>query len=131
MPWRDRGGVDVVLLMMQCEDNPLVELARRARTGDFVAAEEFRQEMSLALEGMVRLALRKRICLSSFEQNVRARARRLQQSNDWQIPHDELARRTAGQVCDDMIDRLQVSRRQDTVAGSGRFGKDDTVVESR
>jgi hypothetical protein len=118
--------------MIQSEDNPLADLARRARSGDPVAAEEFRREMSLALEGMVRLALRKRIGFSSFEECVRARADRLQQSNDWQLPHDELVRRTAGQVCEDMIDRLQAGGRvQDTVACGGGFRKDHTVVGSQ
>ena len=118
--------------MMPCEDNPLAQLARRARSGDSVAAEEFRREMGLALEGMVRLALRKRIGFSAFEEYARARADRLQQSNDWQLPHNELARWTAGQVCDDMIDRLQAnSQVQDTVACGGGFSKHDTVVGSQ
>ncbi len=118
--------------MAQSEDNPLVVLAWRARSGDPVAAEEFRREMSLALEGMVRLALRKRICFSSFEEYARAQADRLQQSNDWQLPSDELARRTAEEVCEDMIDRLQAgSRPQDTVAVGGGFGQQDTVVGSQ
>jgi len=121
-----RGGVrcaNVELFMMQSEDNPLAELARRARSGDPVAAEEFRREMGLALEGMVRLALRKRICFSSFEEYARAQADRLQQSNDWQFPHNELARRTAGLVCEDMIDRLQAgSRVQDMVTCVGAGG---------
>jgi hypothetical protein len=115
--------------MMQSEDNPLAELARRARSGNPVAAEEFRREMRLALEGMVRLALRKRIGFSSFEAYARVQADRLQQSNVWQVPDDELVRRTAGQVCEDMIDRLQAgSRVQDTVACAGGSGKHPTVV---
>jgi hypothetical protein len=115
--------------MMQSEGNPLAELARRARSGDPVAAEDFRREMSLALEGMVRLALRKRSYFSSFEECVRAQADRLQQSNDWQFSQNELARRTAGQVCDDIIDRLQAgSRVQDTVVCTGGLSKHQTVI---
>ena len=118
--------------MMESEDNPLAALARRARTGDLVAAKEFRREMSLALEAMVRLALRKRIGFSSFEEYARAQADRLQQCNDWQLPQDELARRIAEQVCEDMIDRLQAgSRVQDTVVCGGGFGKHHTVVGSQ
>ena len=102
---------------MRFDDNPLEELARRARSGDPVATEAFRREMSVALEGMVRLALRKRICFSPFEEYARAEADRLQESSAWQLPRHELARQTAGQVCHDMIGRLQAGNRiQDTVA---------------
>jgi hypothetical protein len=102
---------------MQWENNPLEHLARRVRSGDLEAAEEFRQEMSLALEGMVRLALRKRACFNPFEEYARAEAGRVQDSRDWQLPRHELARQTAGQVCQDMIGRLQAGGRiQDTVA---------------
>src|SRR5262249_30258142 len=129
-----RGGrrrANVELLMMESADNPLAELARQARCGDPVAAEEFRRGMSLALEGMVRLALRKRSCFSPFDECVRAQADRLQQSSDWQLPHGELARRIAGQVCDDMIDRLQAgSRVQDTVACGGGLTEHPTMVGS-
>jgi hypothetical protein len=117
--------------IMQVEDNPLVELARRARSGDSVAAEEFRREMSLALEGMVRLALRKRICFSPFEEYARAQADRLQERR--QLPYDELARRTAERVCQDMIDRLQASSRvQDTlVCAFAGDGSRKTVASSQ
>jgi hypothetical protein len=117
---------------MQLENNPLEELARRVRCGEPGAAEEFRREMSLALEGMVRLALRKRACFNPFEEYARAEAERLQETSDWQLPRDELARQTAAQVCQDMIGRLQAGGRiQDTVlcvaAGRG-FLKDQTVA---
>jgi hypothetical protein len=102
---------------MHVENNPLEELARRVRWGDLDAAEEFHREMSLALEGMVRLALRKRACFNPFEEYARAQADRLQETSDWQLPGHELARQTAGQVCQDMIGRLQAGGRiQDTVA---------------
>jgi hypothetical protein len=102
---------------MQSENNPLEELARRVRCDEPGAVEEFRREMSLALEGMVRLALRKRACFNLFEEYARAVADRLQGSSDWQLPRDELARQTAGQVCQDMIVRMQAGGRiQDTVA---------------
>jgi hypothetical protein len=115
------------------DDNPLTELARRARSGDPAAAEAFRREMSVALEGMVRLALRKRICFSPFEEYARAQADRLQESSGGQLPDDELARRTAGRVCQEMIDRLQAgSRVQDTVpcVAAGGSSKYQTVVSS-
>ena len=88
-----------------------VQLARRVRLGDAGAAEQFRREMTLALEGMVRLALRKRICFSPFEEYARAEADRLQESSDRQLPMHELARRTACELCQDMIDRLQTGGR--------------------
>jgi hypothetical protein len=117
---------------LQHENNPLQELAWRVRCGEPQAAEEFRREMSVALEGMVRLALRKRSCLNPFEQQARAEADRLQERNDGQLPRDELARRTANQVCQTMIGRLQAGARiHDTVAsviaGSGPQ-KHQTVV---
>jgi hypothetical protein len=103
--------------MQEFEDNPLVDLARRARFGDPVATEDFRREMSMALEGLVRLALRGRVRFSPFQEYARGQADRLQESSDWQLPADELARRTAERVCQEMIDRLQAGRRvQDTVA---------------
>jgi hypothetical protein len=108
---------------MRFENNPLEDLARRVRRGDSRAAEEFRCEMTLALEGMVRLALRKRACFNPFEGYARAEANRLQENSDWQLPGRELARQTAGQVCQDMIGRLQAGGRiQDTVVcpGAGR-----------
>jgi hypothetical protein len=102
---------------MQIEDNPLAHLARRVRSGEPGAAEAFRREMSLALEGMVRLALRKCASFNPFEEYARAEADRLQESSDRQLPRHELARQTAGQVCQDMIGRLQAGGRlQDTVA---------------
>ena len=102
---------------MQHENNPLQELARRVRCGDSDAAVEFRREMNLALEGMVRLALRKRACFSPFEEHARAEADRLQATSDGQLPRDELARQTAGQVCQAMIGRLQAGGRiQDSLA---------------
>jgi hypothetical protein len=117
---------------MQFENNPLAELARRVRSGEPGAAEEFRREMSLALEGMVRLALRKRTGFSPFEEYARTEADRLQESNDRQLPRHELARQTAGQVCQDMIGRLQAGGRiQDTIAcvAVGRASvKDQTVL---
>jgi hypothetical protein len=115
------------------EDNPLVELARRARSGDPVATEAFRREMSVALEGMVRLAIRKRVCFSAFEEYARARADRVQAGSGWQLPAHELARRTAAWVCQEIIDRLQAGGRvQDTVAcfATGGSGKYQTVVSS-
>jgi hypothetical protein len=117
---------------MQFENNPLEELARRVRCGEPGAAEEFRREMSPALEGMVRLALRKRACFNPFEEYARAAADRLQKSSDRQLPGEALARQTAGQVCQDMIGRLQAGGRiQDTVvcvaAGRGSL-KDQTVL---
>jgi hypothetical protein len=117
--------------MQEFEDNPLVDLARRARSSDPVAAEEFRREMSVTLEGMVRLALRGRVHFSPFDEYARGQADRLQESSDRQLPADELARRTAERVCQEMIDRLQAgSRVQDTVAclAAGGSGKDQTVV---
>jgi hypothetical protein len=121
--------------MQQFEGNPLAELARRARSGDQGATEAFRREMSVALEGMVRLALRKRICFSPFEQYARSKADRLQESSGWQLPSYELARRTAERVCQEMIDRLQAgSRIQDTVAcfaAGGRSSKYQTVVSDQ
>ena len=117
---------------MQIENNPLAELARRVRSGDPGAAEEFRREMGLALEGMVRLALRKRACFNPFEEYARAQADRLQESSDRELPRDELARQTAGHVCQDMIGRLQAGGRiQDTLAcvAAGRGSlKDQTVL---
>jgi hypothetical protein len=102
---------------MQFENNPLAELARRVRSGEPEATQEFGREMSLALEGMVRLALRKRACFNPFEEYARFEAGRLQESSDWQLPRPELARQTAGQVCQDMIGRLQAGGRiQDTIA---------------
>jgi hypothetical protein len=119
---------------MAFEGNPLEELARRARGGDPAAAEQFRLEMSLALEGMVRLALRKRICFSRFDEHARAQADRLQESGNWQLADDELARQTAARVCQDMIARLQAGGPvQDTVACVGAGGdssKHRTVVSS-
>ena len=108
---------------MQLENNPLEELARRVRCGAPGAAEAFRREMSLALEGMVRLALRRRAGFNRFEEYARAAADRLQEGSDRQLPRDELARQTAGHVCQDMIGRLQAGGRiQDTVVcpGAGR-----------
>jgi len=96
---------------MQLESNPLQELARRVRCGEPQAAEEFRREMSLALEGMVRLALRKRDFLSPFEEHARAEADRLQDLSDGQLPRDDLVRQTASQVCRAMIGRLQAGGR--------------------
>ncbi len=117
---------------MPFENNPLEELARRVRCGEPGAAEEFRGEMSLALEGMVRLALRKRASFNPFEEYARAEADRLLESNDWQLPRHELARQTAGKVCQDMVGRLQAGGRiQDTVAcvAAGRGSlKDHTVL---
>jgi hypothetical protein len=105
---------------LQLQNNPLQELARRMRRGEPDAAEEFRREMSLALEGMVRLALRKRVCFNPFEQHARAEADRLQDMSDGQLPTDELVRQTASQVCQAMIGRLQAGGRiQDTVACVG------------
>ena len=102
---------------MQFENNPLGELARRVRSGELEAAQEFRREMSLALEGMVRLALRKRAGFNPFEEYARFEADRLQESSAWQLPRYELARQTAGQVCQDIIGRLQAGGRiQDTIA---------------
>jgi hypothetical protein len=102
---------------MHFENNPLEQLARRVRLGDAGAAEQFRREMTLALEGMVRLALRKRACFNPFEGYARAEADRLQESSDRQLPMHELARRTACELCQDMIDRLQTGGRiHDTVA---------------
>jgi hypothetical protein len=119
---------------LQLENNPLQQLARRVRSGEPEAAEEFRREMSLALEGMVRLALRKRACFSPFEEHARAEANRLQDMSDGQLPRDELARQTASQVCQAMIGRLQACGQiQDTAAsvgeGSGSL-KHQTVVGS-
>jgi hypothetical protein len=113
------------------ENNPLEKLARRVRSGEPGAAEEFGREMSLALEGMVRLALRKRTCFNPFEEYVRAEADRLQEGSDWQLPRHELAQQTAGQVCQDMIVRLQAgSRIQDTVAclGASRSSRINQTV---
>jgi len=120
---------------LQLETNPLQELAWRVRCGEPGAAEEFRREMSLALEGMVRLALRKRACFSPFEEHARAEADRLQDLSDGQLPTDDLVRLTASQVCQAMIGRLQAGGRlQDTVAGSGAGSgslKHQTVVSSK
>jgi len=117
---------------MQLENNPLEELARRVRSGAPGAAEEFRREMSLALEGMVRLALRKRAHRNAFEEYARAEADRLQESSDWELSKEELARQTAGHVCQDMIGRLQAGGRiQDTIAcvATGRASlKHQTVM---
>jgi len=116
---------------MRFENNPLEELARRVRGGEAGAAEEFRREMSQALEGMVRLALRKRACFNPFEEYARAETHRLQESSAWELPGHELARQTAGQVCQDMIGRLQTGGRiQDTVAcpGAGRSSLIDQTV---
>jgi hypothetical protein len=105
---------------LQLADNPLQELARRVRCGEPEAAEEFRREMSLALEGMVRLALRKRTCFSPFEEHARAEADRLQDLSSRPLPTNELARQTATQVCQAMIGRLQAGGRiQDTIACVG------------
>jgi hypothetical protein len=105
---------------LRLEDNPLQELARRVRSGEPDAAEEFRREMTLALEGMVRLALRKRACFSSFEEQARTQAGQLQDNSDGQLPRDELARQTASQLCQAMIGCLQAGGRiQDTVACVG------------
>jgi hypothetical protein len=118
--------------MVQSLDNPMAALARRVRSGDFGAAEEFRREMSLALVGMVRLALRRRSCLSTFEEYACAQADRLQQAGGWQLPADELARRTAERVCEDMIDRLQAgSRAQDTVTCTAAGPGGQLTVVSR
>jgi hypothetical protein len=119
---------------LRSENNPLVELARRVRHGEPEAAEEFRREMSPALEGMVRLALRKRACLSPFEEQARAEADRLQDLSNRQLPRNELARQTASQVCQAMIGRLQAGGRiEDTVAsvaaGCGSL-KAQTVTSS-
>ena len=115
-------------------NNPLEDLARRVRRGDPAAAEEFHREMGLALEGMVRLALRKRDCFNPFEEYARAEADRLQESSAWQLPRHELARQTASQVCQAMIGRLQAGGRiEDTFAcigaGSGSL-KYQTVVST-
>jgi hypothetical protein len=112
------------VLTLKLEDNPLARLARRVRFGEPDAAEEFRREMSMALEGMVRLALRKCGGLSAFEEHARAEAERLQDMSDGQLSRDELVRQTARQVCLAMIGRLQAGGRlQDTIAygvpGSG------------
>jgi hypothetical protein len=119
---------------LQLESNPLPELAWRVRRGEPGAAEEFRREMSLALEGMVRLALRKRACFSPFEEQARAEAGRLQDQSDGQITPDVLVRETASRVCQAMIGRLQVSgRTPDTVAcvGAGSGSRThQTVVSS-
>jgi hypothetical protein len=109
---------------LRLETNPLQELARRVRCGEPEAAERFRREMSLALEGMVRLALRKCTGFNPFEEHVRAEADRLQDLSDGQLPRAELVRQTASQVCQAMIGRLQAGGRlPDTVAcavaGSG------------
>ena len=117
---------------MKLEDNPLRELARRVRCGEPDAAAEFRREMSLALEGMVRLALRKRAGFNPFEEHARAEADRLQDRSDGPLPRDELVRQTASQVCQAMIGRLQAGGRlPDTVAcgalGSGSL-QHQTVV---
>ncbi len=119
---------------MQPESNPLQELAWRVRCGEPGAAEEFRREMSLALEGMVRLALRKRACFNPFEEQAREEADRLQGQSDGQLTRDELVRETASQVCQAMIGRLEATGRvQDTVAcvgaGSGSR-KHQTMVSS-
>jgi hypothetical protein len=99
------------------EPNPLEELARRVRAGDSQAAAEFRREMSMALEGMLRLALRTRECFNPLHQYARAEVDRLQEKSDGQLPRHELARRAASRVCEDMIARLQAcGRAQDTVA---------------
>src|SRR5690242_16451217 len=119
---------------MQVENNPLEDLAWRVRLGEPAAEEEFRREMSLALEGMVRLALRKRACFSPFEERARAEADRLQEESDGRLPRNELAQQTAGEVCQLMIGRLQAGDRlEDTVACLGPgFGslKDQTVVSA-
>jgi hypothetical protein len=104
---------------LQLENNPLQELAGRVRHGEPGAAEAFRRVMSLALEGMVRLALRKRACFSPFEDQARAEADRLQDQSDGQLTRNELVRETASRVCQAMIGRLQAGRAQDTVAGVG------------
>ncbi len=120
--------------MEPLEDNPLVELAWRARSGDRMATEDFRRALGAALEGMVRLALRGRVRFSPFEEYARVQADRLQESSDRQLPADELARRTAERVCQEMIDRLQAGGRvRDTVGGlaAGASGKDQTVVRSQ
>jgi hypothetical protein len=119
---------------LQLDNNPLQELARRVRRGEPEAAEVFRREMSLALEGMVRLALRKRACFSPFEEHARAEADRLQDLSDGRLARDELARQTASQVCQAMIGRLQAGGRiEDTFAcigaGSGSL-KYQTVVST-
>jgi hypothetical protein len=122
-----------VLTLQQHETNPLQDLARRVRSGDSDAADEFRREMSLALEGMVRLALRKRACFSPFEEHARAEADRLQDISDGQLSRDELARQTAGQVCQAMIGRLQAGGRiQDTIVcvGAGCGSLERQTVES-
>ena len=110
--------------MPQLEGNPLAELARRTRSGDPGAAEAFRREMSVALEGMVRLALRKSACFNPFEEHARAQADRLLELSDGRLPMAELVRQTANQVCQAMIGRLQAGGRlQDTITcgalGSG------------
>jgi hypothetical protein len=105
---------------MHLENNPLAELAQRVRRDDTRATEEFRLEMGLALEGMVRLALRKRACFNPFEEYARAKAERLQASSGLPLPSHELARQTAGQVCQEIIGRLQAGGRiHDTVAEVG------------
>ena len=121
---------------MQLETNPLQELAGRVRCGQPGAAEDFRRQMSLALEGMVRLALRKRSCLSPFEEQARAEADRLQDHGDGQLTRDELVRETASRVCQAMIGRLQASgRTQDTVvcvgAGPGSRAHQTVVSSAR
>jgi hypothetical protein len=119
---------------LQPENNPLQELAGRVRCGEPGAADEFRREMSLALEGMVRLALRKRSCFSPFEEQARAEAERLQHQSDSHLPPHELARQTASRVCQAMIGRLQTGGRiEDTVTcvGAGPGSRmDQTVVGS-
>src|SRR5262249_32661190 len=115
---------------MQLASNPLEELARRVRADHPGAAEEFRREMGLALEGMVRLALRKHVPFNPFEEYARAEADRLQENSDWQLPKHELARQTAGQVCQDMISRLQAGCRiQDTIA-CARAGRGSLMVQT-
>jgi hypothetical protein len=122
------------VLNLQLETNPLQELARRVRSGEPEAADEFRREMCLALEGMVRLALRKRACFSPFEEHARAEADRLQDQSHKQLPRDELARQTALQVCQNMIGRLQAGGRiQDTIIclGAGTGSLQPSTVVSR
>jgi hypothetical protein len=103
--------------MMPFANNPLESLARRVRLGEPGAAEEFKSEMERALEGMVRLALRKRACFNPFEACARAEADRLQENRVVPLHDAELARQTAGRLCQDMIGRLQAGGRpQDTVA---------------
>jgi hypothetical protein len=100
---------------VQLEGNPMQDLAQRVRRGDVGAVEEFRREMGLALEGIVRLALRRRACFSPFETTLRLEAARLCEKRH--VPRDELARAIGAAVCENIVRRLQNGGRlQDTFA---------------